>query len=266
MSDTLADNVAAGMQRWRQAVSSTTMLLMERRMDAAVPVGSGVSAGNSSSTGRQAGMSQHDIDALDGDTTPPSTSLQQEPSACQSPVKQQQAMPLVANTLPQLQLREVLGQGSFGCVYLANWRGKRVAVKVMQLPANALLEPQHKELKQSPNQQLDADELQRRRRARQVQQNSPPHMAIMEAVVSSTMSHPNVVQVYTYMLNPLTAGAVSGPGAAGDAARLADAGSPGPSEIAGWELKLVMEYCDQVGKQWCARLLCCHTACSASWC
>jgi len=243
------DHVAAGLRRWRLAVNNTTVQLMERRMQfgqAHAPVShhpcpssaSGLAAGHGGAAGAQ--LFRQDSAA----------SLQQQQQQLQSP----------------LQMVELLGQGSFGCVYLANWRGKRVAVKVMQLPANALLEPQHKELKQSPNQQLDADELQRRRRARQVQQNSPPHMAIMEAVVSSTMSHPNVVQVYTYMLNPLTAGAASGPGAAGDAARLADAGTPGTSEIAGWELKLVMEYCDQVGKRCCARLMCCHTACSASWC
>lgn len=49
--------------------------------------------------------------------------------------------------------------------------GRRVAVKVMQLPANALL-----------------GQLQPR-------SNSAPHMAIMETVVSSTISHPNLVQV-----------------------------------------------------------------------
>jgi hypothetical protein len=44
-SSVLADNVAAGMQRWRAAVSSTTMLLMERRMDAAAGSGTIDSSG-----------------------------------------------------------------------------------------------------------------------------------------------------------------------------------------------------------------------------
>jgi hypothetical protein len=47
-----------------------------------------------------------------------------------------------------------------------------VAVKVMHLPANALLGQQQ-----------------------QGRSNSAPHMAIMETVVSSTISHPNLVQV-----------------------------------------------------------------------
>jgi serine/threonine protein kinase len=107
----------------------------------------------------------------------------------------------------QLQLQELLGQGSFGSVFLALWRGKRVAVKVMQLPAAALLNPgeqltsehnaqstqQGQDVQQ---QQLDEPAQERRRRLqRQKQQNSPPHMAIMEAVVSSTMCHPNVSAV-----------------------------------------------------------------------
>jgi hypothetical protein len=47
-----------------------------------------------------------------------------------------------------------------------------VAVKVMHLPANALLGQQQ-----------------------QGRSSSAPHMAIMETVVSSTISHPNLVQV-----------------------------------------------------------------------
>eukprot|EP00882_Tetradesmus_deserticola_P009226 GHRQ01009731.1.p3 GENE.GHRQ01009731.1~~GHRQ01009731.1.p3 ORF type:complete len:100 (+),score=55.88 GHRQ01009731.1:54-353(+) len=31
-------------------------------------------------------------------------------------------------------------------------------------------------------------------------------MAVMETVVSTTMSHPNIVQVYTYVLQPLMSG------------------------------------------------------------
>jgi hypothetical protein len=108
---------------------------------------------------------------------------------------------------PALQLQHVIGTGSFGSVYLANWRGKQVAVKVMHLPADALMEP----LDQQPSIEEDEEDssadgsaastqgelrLQqqqhRRRQQWQRQQNSPPHMAIMEAVVSSTMCHPNV--------------------------------------------------------------------------
>jgi len=92
-------------------------------------------------------------------------------------------------------------------------------------------------------------------------------MAIMEAVVSSTMCHPNVVQVFTYMLDALAVAPASSAGASGSregsggqqeygtnmgiqlqGTTLSSDGEPGASTVppvAGWELKLVMEYCDQ---------------------
>lgn len=84
-------------------------------------------------------------------------------------------------------------------VWLGSWRGKRVAVKVMHLQNNTLLgssdqsgchsqdEANGQQEQQGPEQQEQLQRLQRQR-----QQNSPPHMAVMEAVVSSAMSHPNV--------------------------------------------------------------------------
>jgi serine/threonine protein kinase len=111
---------------------------------------------------------------------------------------------------PALQLQHVIGTGSFGSVYLANWRGKQVAVKVMHLPADALVEPldeqqaNEEDEEDSSSTDVAADSMQgelrlqqqqqRRRQQWQRQQNSPPHMAIMEAVVSSTMNHPNVIR------------------------------------------------------------------------
>ncbi|KAF6262437.1 kinase-like domain-containing protein [Scenedesmus sp. NREL 46B-D3] len=68
-------------------------------------------------------------------------------------------------------------------------------------------------------------------------------MAVMEAVVSITMSHPNIVQVFTFALKPLPTLAAGlqqlqqlqqqqGMGQGADCSR-------------GWELQLVMEYCDE---------------------
>lgn len=57
-----------------------------------------------------------------------------------------------------------------------------------------------------------------------------------------------VVQVYTYMLSPLTSNTdSSGKGKTGNGHAPAG-GSSGGQDIAGWSLKLVMEYCDQVSK------------------
>jgi hypothetical protein len=224
----VADSVAAGMQRWRTAVSTTTMLLMERRMDAAnYNLGSTTSAGAwSTGSNKAAPITSSSSGACAQESSQQLQQQQQQPGSghsfgreeSQQQQQQQQLQSgqqlqqqgsgafgqfgLLNSTPPQLQLLEMLGQGSCGCVYLANWRGKRVAAKVMHLPANALLGLQGAELAANANQVSDKpgdaenpDLLKQRRRARVMQQNSAPHMAIMEAVLSSAMSHPNVVQV-----------------------------------------------------------------------
>lgn len=195
--NSLQDNVAAGMQRWRAAVSSTTMLLMERRMDAAAalpPPESSSACTRTSSLGATGAEGQAAMQQQAGPAVQPPDADGGPGSVGNSAA----AMP------QQLQLQELLGQGSFGSVFLALWRGKRVAVKVMQLPAAALLNPgeqltsehnaQSTQQGQDGQQQQQDEPAQewRRRLQRQKQQNSPPHMAIMEAVVSSTMCHPNV--------------------------------------------------------------------------
>lgn len=216
-----ADTVQTGLDRWRQAISSTIMTLMERKMNA----GSGFTR---SCPSRLSSMSRLMI------ATP---ELPDRGDVITSPAggRVHAVRPLGAARQPGLgpaagdvQLQHIIGQGSFGRVYLAAWHGKRVAVKVMQLPADVLL-----------NDSPSATSQMR-------QHNSTPHMAIMETVVSSTTSHPNIVQVYTYTLNPLTVD--KGPGA-GDG----HAGSPtngngfgSGSSLLGWELRLVMEFCDQV--------------------
>lgn len=75
----------------------------------------------------------------------------------------------------ELQILTLIGRGSFASVFRAIWRGRCVALKVVQLPAVAGGDAGDDEL---------SNALQTRER-----------MAVMEAVVSVTMSHPNVVQV-----------------------------------------------------------------------
>ncbi|GIM05528.1 hypothetical protein Vretimale_9989, partial [Volvox reticuliferus] len=73
-----------------------------------------------------------------------------------------------SSALDDLELQAVLGEGSYGRVYRALWRGTTVAAKVILLPAHMTGRERYE------------------------------RMAIMEAAISSSLSHPNIVQTYTY--------------------------------------------------------------------
>jgi hypothetical protein len=97
-----------------------------------------------------------------------------------------------------------------------------------------------------------------------------PEMWLMEAVLSSTMCHPNVVQVYTYTMEPL--GAVGGTALVHGSEGLGsgqDSGSDRDEQqqqqqelgtvwdkgamsrarqVTGWQLSIIMEYCTAVSE------------------
>ncbi|KAG2484907.1 hypothetical protein HYH03_016293 [Edaphochlamys debaryana] len=146
-----------------------------------------------------------------------------------------------------LVLREMIGEGTFGKVYRGLWRGTEVAIKTIILPAN-----------------MSGKEKREK-------------MAVMEAAISSSLAHPNVVATYTYQIKPLrdsssdhgggrpsddlTASAIIVGGHNGNAsmasvppledpllpfkADLDEAAGRGTAGVHSYEVQLVIEFCDK---------------------
>jgi len=271
---TLEETIAQSLQHWNAAVSHTTLQLMQQRMQRnnLRVTGRAAAGGTSTIHTPSSTLSTHheQLQQQDGDMTCSHTATA---AAAGLAVTAAAVGALgrggVAAGDQGLQLHHVIGTGSYGCVYLGSWRGKRVAVKVMHLQNSALMASEG-----SPWQQLQQQQQQQQQQGsaapqgspnqQQQQRNSPPHMAMMEAVVSSAMSHPSVVQVFTYMLTPLmlqnscgvhdgTAASQGSPAGGAAAAGVAGGDSAagaqdvsGGGEIFGWQLRLVMELCDKV--------------------
>lgn len=250
-SEQLELTIAQGLQQWNDAVSVQTIRLMQQRLQA------------SSMRSLQRPM-------LIGTTCSSTQASTASAAAAGCRAGNRSGGASSSTNSQDLHLYDVIGTGSFGAVHLGSWRGKQVAVKVMHLPAHAFNnETNPQQLLAQAQCQTQAGRQQHMR-----QQNSRPHMAMMEAVLSTSLHHPNVVQVYTYMLNPLMASnkssnhssaAVSrqaslsaaaalvqqqqegGEAAEGTAARISN--PERQDQITGWSLQLVMEYCDQVSCQ-----------------
>ncbi|GIL61309.1 hypothetical protein Vafri_15698 [Volvox africanus] len=127
-----------------------------------------------------------------------------------------------------IQVSEVLGTGAFGKVQKGLWRGTVVAVKTMILPANM------------------------------TGQEKREKMAVMEAAISSSLVHPNIVTTYTYFIRPYHEPGLSGMhhliAASGSRIGCLDdrPGSQGAllddtndATIHSYEVRLVLEYCDK---------------------
>ncbi|KAG2491887.1 hypothetical protein HYH03_009839 [Edaphochlamys debaryana] len=106
----------------------------------------------------------------------------------------------------QLVIQQILGSGAFGTVYKALWKGLQVAVKTMTLTSDAVTQGRH--------------------------------AALMEAALSKSIFHPNVVTTYTCDLKPMhvdshRGGAMTGLQIANET-----------EVIQEWRLYIVQEFCD----------------------
>lgn len=153
-------------------------------------------------------------------------------------------------------LQGVLGRGSFATVYSGIWRGRLVAVKLLHLPSSEALQQlgPGSGANQTPSNTPRSDAHHPSSGGRG---SSGPtrltRMAVMEAAISSAMRHPNIVQVFSYSLHAVgqslqdsTSSNLSSQPGGGGPTHASGSGSqvlPG----LGWELRLVMEYCDKVG-------------------
>ncbi|KAG2443735.1 hypothetical protein HXX76_002081 [Chlamydomonas incerta] len=125
-----------------------------------------------------------------------------------------------------IQVFEILGAGAFGKVQKGLWRGTVVAVKTMILPANM------------------------------TGQEKREKMAVMEAAISSSLVHPNIVTTYTYFIRPYhepTHDGVQNMLTQGEAAveknsdshTSLDDSTGDSSTIHSYEVRLVLEFCDK---------------------
>jgi hypothetical protein len=92
------------------------------------------------------------------------------------------------NELADVKMLEIIGCGAYGAVYKAFWRGRLVAVKVLE----------------------HGQEMVGGSSAQEVKDANSRRAALLEGAMTSTLDHPNVVQTFDFRVVNLQAGMGSG--------------------------------------------------------
>jgi hypothetical protein len=160
------------------------------------------------------------------------------------------ASPAAAPPPLALQLHEVIGRGAFGHVWRATWKGSVVAVKAISLPSGHC----------NGGGGAGGGGGSSSAGGAGGGALSTQCMAVREAAISTSVSHPNVIQVFTYTLRPVTVGDACQlgvrPGGGGDGGACEGGeGGGGPAScsegaVLGWDLRLIMEFCELVSMAW----------------
>lgn len=141
------------------------------------------------------------------------------------------SVPSITKAMPtaftDVRLGPLIGRGAYGRVYRGSWNGNTVAVKVMET-SERLASPE------DPHGRPPGEEREAHGGAR----------GIFEAVLSSSLSHPNVVHTYQYAVRPINRPNTSGTAILGGARRGSmDAGAGRPKNLS--EVWLISEFCNR---------------------
>ena len=164
-----SSSTQAGWQRVHHLISTMSQNLQQRRLQASLPGTAPTKSGSQNSSGCLDRQCQYD---LPGQEQEPNGALELV-GASPDGIVRGSSSSSASGGVPQLQLLGIIGRGTFAMVYRALWRGCLVAVKVLHLPASGISGEGNE------NNRLMSSE----------------RMAVMEAVISTNMSHPNIVQV-----------------------------------------------------------------------
>ena len=143
------------------------------------------------------------------------------------------SVPSITKAMPtaftDVRLGPLIGRGAYGRVYRGSWNGNTVAVKVMET-SERLASPEDPHGR--PAEEMDGQE-----------ETQGQTRGLFEAILSSSLSHPNVAHTYQYAVRPISR---PNPGTAvlgGNRRGSMDAGAGRPKNLS--EVWLISEFCNR---------------------